>query len=238
MSTFSELGFLSSEAAANVQSLRKAHHESFTRVESLMTGAVHAVQREQLTASRTYLVGVGYWLRCIEACQGAVLLIERGMPAAPYSVIRTALECLFIACAVWRKPELLDKLEDGHHAERIRQAVAMVKAGAQSRVSPAQFAELRKVAETVPPSLPGLSFHDAAVASGFEWEYQHAYRGLALAGAHATVRSLDDFVAEQSDGSFSIGFDASPNRIAFQLVWVADCLEKGMRRHESARLLS
>jgi hypothetical protein len=237
MTTFSELGFPSSEAERNVQHLREEHHERFARVEILLVGAMLAVQRKDFAASRTYLVGVGYWLRCIEACQGAVLLIERGMPAAPYSVIRTAFECLFIACAVWRKPELLDKLEGGHHSERIKQAVAMVKAGAQSRVPPEQFAELKKVAETVPPSLPGLSFHDAAVVGGFEWEYQHVYRGLALAGAHATVRSLDDFVEEQSDGSFSIGFESSPNRIAFQLTWVADCLEKGMERHENARLL-
>lgn len=237
MTTFSELGFLSSEAAENVQHLRKEHHERFARVEILMAGAMLAVQRESFSTSRTYLVGVGYWLRCIEACQGAVLLIERGMPAAPYSVIRTALECLFIACAVWRKPELLDKLEDGHHAERIKQAIAMVKAGAHSRVPPEQFAELKNIAETVPPPLPGLSFHDAAVVGGFEWEYQHVYRGLAIAGAHATVRSLDDFVEEQSNGSFSIGFKSSPNKIAFQLTWVADCLEKGMKRHESARLL-
>lgn len=237
MNTFSEFGFLSDEATTNVQPLREAYQEQFARVEDLMAGAMLAVQRNEFTASRTYVVGVGYWLRCIEACQGAVLLIERGMPVAPYSVIRTAFECLFIACAVWRRPELLGKLEDGHHVARIKQAIGMVKAGAQSRVPPEQFAALKEVAETVPPSLSGLSFHDAAVAGGFEWVYHHVYRGLALAGAHATVRSLDEFVKEQPDGSFSIGFESSPNRIAFQLTWVADCLRKGMERHENARLL-
>ena len=109
------------------------------------------LQQVKGEASREYLIGVGYWLRCLESCQGAVLLIERGLPSAPFPILRTAFECLFFASALWRKPALSAKLEAGHHAERIKQAQALLAAGAASRVPAAGLADLQAVAaEPVP----------------------------------------------------------------------------------------
>lgn len=237
MNTFGTLGFLSTDVEHERQASRQAHPTAFAQVEALTEEAMGELQQVKGAVSREYLIGVGYWLRCLESCQGAVLLIERGLPSAPFPILRTAFECLFFACALWRKPALATKLEAGHHAERIKQAQAMIAAGAASRVTAAGLADLQTVAGEPLPTGTGLSAYEAAAAADLSFDYATAYRGLGLAGAHASLRSLDDYFDEQPDGSFNLGFEPSSKRAAWLLSLVATCMRGGIDRHREARSL-
>lgn len=57
------------------------------------------------------------------------------------------------------------------------------------------------------------------------------YRGLGIGGAHASARSLDDFHAAQSDGSYDLHVRPNPDRLAWLLGLIANCLKLGIARH-------
>lgn len=236
MNSFDELGFLSEEIDAARLVIRNQFPAEFAKVEAAVRLAVAELATVQGSASPGYLVAMGYWLRCVESCQGAVLLIERGLPGAPFPVLRTAFECLFFACAVWRKPELVDKLQAGHHTERVKQAKEMLAAGAASRVTSERLADLQSIAAESAGGT-GVSAWEAAGAADLVFEYQTAYRGFGIAGAHASARSLDDYVEQLEDGSFNLGFEPRCERTAWLLGLVVTCLSCGTARHREAREL-
>jgi len=228
--SFETIGFLSPESEEFRASVRSQFSVQFGEVESASEIAIAELSAISGDAPPSYIVGVLFWLRSIESCQGTVLLAERGLATSPFSVLRTALECLFAACAVWRKPEVADKIEAWHHEERVKQAKQVLTVGAEGRVTPDGFAKLKAVAaEAAPPS--GWSHWEAASAADLEFEYAMMYRGLGIGGAHATARSLDDFHATQSDGSFDLHVRPTPDRLAWLLGLVANCLKLGIARH-------
>lgn len=232
---FDALGFLSTDVEEERRVLREAHSTAFANVECLAAQAIAELKTVNGEAQHGYLIGVAYWMRCIESCQGAVLLIERGLPTAPFPLMRTAFECVFMACALWRKPSLVAKLQEGHDSERVKQAKAMVAAGAAGRVAPGRLLELESVAAEVPPAGPGLTAWEAAGAADLTFEYQTAYRGFGIAGAHASPRSLDAFAEEQADGSIDLHFGPDDRHTAWLLGLVATCLTCGIQRHREIR---
>lgn len=207
----------------------------FAKTEALSAEAIADLNAVAGNASQAYLVGLGFWLRSIESCQGAVLLIERGLPTAPFPVLRTAYECLFVACALWREPGLTAKLQAGHDTERVKQAKAMIAAGAASLVLPERLPDLQAVAAETAPGSTGLSVWEAAGAAKLAYEYETIYRGFGIAGAHASLRSLDDYFDEQADGSFNLGFEPSSQRTEWLLGLVATCLTCGINRLRELR---
>jgi len=211
--SFERLGFLSSESEEFRASVRSQFSAQFSEVETASGVAIAELSATSGHAPPSHIVGVLFWLRSIESCQATVLLAERGLPTSPFSVLRTALECLFAACAVWRKPEAADKIQAWHHEERVRQAKQVLTLGAEGRVTPEGLAALKAIAsETVVPS--GWSHWEAAGAADLTFEYAMMYRGLGIGGAHASVRSLDDFHAAKSDGSFDLHFQPTADRVA------------------------
>jgi hypothetical protein len=158
------------------------------------------------------------------------------MAAIPFAALRTAYECLFYACALWRKPTLAAKFEALHHQERIKQARAMLNAGAEARVSPDRLSVLRDVAAEKPPFEVGISAWEAAGAADLIFEYENVYRGCGLAGAHASVRSLDDFYQEQDDGSMNLRLEPDVKRIPWLLGLVDTCLQCGIERRREAHV--
>jgi hypothetical protein len=61
------------------------------------------------------------------------------------------------------------------------------------------------------------------------------YRGLGIAGAHASPRSLDDFHVAQPDGTFDLQLQPTSERLAWLLGLVVTCLNCGIARHREAR---
>jgi len=138
---FKNLGFLSPEGESFRREQRRERKHAFDQVEKVVATAMEDLHQFSGIGDAAYLVGLGYWLRCVEACQGTVLLAERGLATPPHSSLRTAFECLFYATAVWRHPELADKMEASHHTGRVKQAYQMMKAGSETRVSPERLAD-------------------------------------------------------------------------------------------------
>lgn len=232
--SFETLGFLSSECEEFRASVRSQFSARFGEVEAASEIAIAELSTVTGDAPPSYILGVLFWLRCIESCQGTVLLAERGLATSPFPVLRTALECLFAACAMWRKPEVADKIQAWHHEERVKQAKQALSVGAEGRVTPEGLAELKATAaETAPPS--GWSHWEAACAADLKFEYAMMYRGLGIGGAHASARSLDDFHAVNSDGSFDLHLRPTADRIAWLLGLVTNCLKLGIGRHREAR---
>lgn len=230
---FKDLAFLSDEIAGIRNTMRVKFKDEFAVIERVANTAITELSGVNGTFNPNYLVGVAFWLRCIEACQGAVLLAERGLPTAPNAVLRTAFECLFTACGVWRKPEHITKLEQQHHFERIHQAKQMMKFKNSLGVSAERIAVLEQVA-TTPAVDKNWSAFEAAVAADLEQLYQVVYRGLGLGGAHATPRSLDNLWDDADDGSVGLSLDPSDRQLTFVLNLVKTCLTSGTERHREA----
>lgn len=76
----------------------------------------------------------------------------------------------------------------------------MLQAGAESHFQAEQLETLREVAsEGLEP--PSINVWNAARRAGFILDYETAYRGLGMMGAHATLRSLDSYFNTEADGS-------------------------------------
>ncbi len=232
--TFEAIGYLSPEIETFRNGARTAHSAEFEMVEGTVQVALADLHAMEGGGTEAYVVGLGYWLRCVESCQGAILLSERGMSVTAFSALRIAYESLFYACALWRQPALTERVETLHHLERIKQARGMMRAGAAQRVPTEKLLLLKGVAEEMPPSESGLSAWEAAEAAGLLYEYEDTYRGCSLAGAHASIRSLDDFYVEAPDGGFSMCLEPNDKRLVWQLSLVNDCLQHGIERRRDA----
>ncbi len=231
--TFKSLGFLSPDLDMLRHTERARLATEFAELEHTMLVAIEECQQVSGDTSQNYFVGAAFWLRCIESCQATVLLGERGLSTTPYATLRTAFECLFAACALWRNPAVADKMEAWHHKERIKQAKGMLAAGAETRVLPEKLAVLEAIADGASPPCD-WSHQAASNIAGLRFEYETAYRGLGLAGAHATPRSLDDYYVPQPDGSLTLKFEPTTNRLEWVLGLVKTCLKCGIQRHREA----
>lgn len=232
--SFETLGFLSPDVEQFRSAERARLNAEFEKVENTVSLANRELRSVSGAVAPTYLVGAAFWLRAIESCEGTVLLAERGLATSPYAVLRTAFECLFAACALWRKPEVADKLEAWHHEERVKQARQMLAEGAATRIPPERQDELKAIAAEQ-PSPSGWSHWEAACAADLRFEYAMVYRGLGIAGAHASPRSLDDFHATQADGTFDLTMQPNSARLEWLLGLVDTCLNRGIARHQEAR---
>lgn len=231
---FESLGFLSPDLDMLRHTERARLAAEFANLEHTMSVAIEECRQVSGITSENYFVGAAFWLRCIESCQATVLLGERGLSTTSYATLRTAFECLFAACALWRDPAVAGRMEAWHHKERIKQAKGMLAAGAETRVSPAELAALRAISSDVSPPCD-WSHQAAANIAELRFEYETAYRGLGLAGAHATPRSLDDYHFVQPDDSLTLRFEQTTTRLEWVLGLVNTCLVRGIQRHRDAR---
>lgn len=229
--SFEALAFLSPDMD-NVRNVERARFAAeFDDVEQAASVAISELRQVGCEAQPSYLIGVTFWLRCIESCQGAVLLAERGMATSSCALLRTAWECLFAACAVWRQSACIDQLDRSHQNERVKQAKAMLEAGAETKVSPAELTELKKIAAETRLD-HGWSHQRAAEIAGLDFEYAMIWRGLGMAGAHATPRSLDDYHVELADGTFDLQLQPNFDRLVWLLSLAKTCLVIGIARRQ------
>ncbi|WP_447781634.1 DUF5677 domain-containing protein [Pseudomonas plecoglossicida] len=233
MDSFRSRGFFSSDIDELIVECQNRLKDQKHELSGIVEAALDDILGNQTRNDLPYLVGLLYWFRTIEACQGAVVLAEHGMPTAPASTLRIAFECLFYACAVWRDDSVLPLLEGSHDKERIKQASQMLQAGAESHFQAEQLETLREVAsEGLEP--PSISVWDAAQRAGFTLDYETAYRGLGMMGAHATLRSLDSYFNTEADGSVQPRFMPDYTRSKWVLDLAKSCLRGGLSRHREA----
>lgn len=207
--------------------------------------AVRALVREAISDLRTSgaapehaAIAIAYWLRTLEACQGAWLLLERGMESSAAALLRTAYECLFHSLALLNKPEASRAMEAEHHKQRLKTASEARKWGADQR--PADHLERldRITSAEEEQAEGGYTAFDAAKDAGLLLEYQERWRILGMIGAHATARSLDSVVTPQPDGTWMFELGPGHARVPYLMALTRECLTLGLPKiravlHES-----
>lgn len=231
MSSFEEIGFFSAETERNVAAIRSQNASLYTELDAEIRKAFEILGSGYSPQSLADAAGLLHFVRCIEACQATAILAERGVSSASFSVLRTAFECLFMACALWRKPEMLERHEKTHDTERILQAKEMLRIADKHLITGPSRALLEEVATEQSPG-DKLSVFDSAAAADLLDLYQIIWRGSALAGAHATVRSMDNYCFEQPDGSFLLDLKPNYERVDFFLGLVMTCLRTAFARYQ------
>lgn len=142
--------------------------------------------------------GLGFWFRTLEACQGAAMLANLGMGSTAVSALRTGLECLFYAAAIWRDPQLVDRVKN-ENCQQLRKMAKAVKAAYPSGGIDPEVLELLNAAD-VSAVGPGLKAYDAAIAADMARPYAALYRGFSTLGAHASDRSLLIYEPQMEQG--------------------------------------
>ena len=229
MTTFREHGFLSDESEGARAGVRETSPAEFERARRLVYTVISDIAEcETSVISDAGAGAFGYWIRTLEACQGTCLLAERGMETSALALLRTAYECLFFACALWRSPSAAARIEAEHHRQRIRQAQRMHATG-EGRITELEMRELASIAAEQLPT-GGYSAWDAASDAGLIFEYEERYRGLGIGGALASLRSLDATFRCNDDGSLDFELGPDTTRVAWIVGLACDCLVIGALR--------
>lgn len=241
---FANYGFLSSQADDIKMSNREEFSALFEQAREQVRIALAEFFSTSGSAPEGVVVGLGMWARAVEAAQATLLLADRGMPGSAMATARTAWECLFVACALWKTPSLLGRLRKAHDFERLQQVRLILKTARD--ILPIEtitaYQQLLDEADSTDPKEPKTkeqraaekremkwSAWEAAEAAGLVKEHELHARGLALGGGHATVRSLDRHFPELEGG---VGIDVNPSDEGLRLLLssICSCLRLGNER--------
>jgi hypothetical protein len=176
-------------------------------------------------------MALGLWIRCVSACQAALLLLERGMAPEAQTLIRSAFEFLFFAAATAKDPDVLESMMHGDTYAKYEQARCMLKEGIKtSHLTQSEIDRLNEViAEGV--GKKQISAFDAAEKVGMSYYYATVYKGMSLVGAHATAASTDAVFQEDERGISPV-FGPSDDKLAFCIGLIDKCLEEGSKHFD------
>lgn len=132
---------------------------------------------------------LAFWVRTLEACQGAALLADYGMPGTAAAALRTGVECLFYACALWRSPGEVVRIQGNTSNEMFKMAEGIRKRFSHEERT-AEVDEQLNLHQDKPDQRT-MSAQEAAELAGLAKVYESTYRGLGAFGAHATERSQE-----------------------------------------------
>ncbi|TES70170.1 hypothetical protein E2P84_31270 [Burkholderia cepacia] len=224
---FAAKGFLSPEIETERNLLREKLAESIAAVEAAsdrVTARSFAADVSQFTEHE--ILAFSFWLRCLGACQGGMLLAERGMASEALVLVRSGFEFLFFGAALLVEPRIFASLANGHDFERRKQARDMIRAGSEAgHLTEEQIALLREVEEEGASTKAPISAFDAAETSGLGFLYASAYRGLSMMASHATIAGTDSVLETQPDGTIKAVFGPSMSNVQFALGLIQRCLE-------------
>ena len=161
---FKQHGFLSKHLDHFQQTYRQQFAADFAALEKLSSFATGQLFAADLGTQPTHIVlAVSFWSRCLSACQGATLLIERGMSADGQTLIRVASEFLFFAVALLKDPYVMERITGQEIADKLKQAKGMLQDGiAGGHLTDQQVAAIEDFIASTPPSKVSISAYDAA----------------------------------------------------------------------------
>lgn len=226
-------GFLSAELGEFRAYCREKHAKLFAVCEAKSDDSTRRLFAANIPSifgpEKLHLaLALGFWNRCLSACQAALLLCERGMVPESQVLIRSAYEFLFFAVATAQDPDVLDNLMHGDTYARYEQAKCMLKEGIKTgQLTQEQVEALKGIIAKGSGKRP-ISAFDAANRAGMSYYYATVYKGMSLVGAHATAASTDAVFEENTEG-FSPVFGPSDNNLEFCLGLIDKCLEEGAK---------
>lgn len=219
--------FISDEIDLFRAHVQARHAHSCVRFDGLLAGAMEQLP---LLASRdstpAEYIAFAFWSKCVRGCQATFLLAERGMVADAQTSLRGAVETLFHAVALVRKPELLERLHKHDDAEKKKQVECMFK---QKDIN-AALTEEHKASLQPLLELPGkstFSVWDAADAAGMGHLYETVYRTLSQIAAHSTLTSLNHELLSTGDGRPKLRFGPTEDKLEWTIDLISECLAAG-----------
>lgn len=226
---FKDFGFFSDEVEELREVAREKYKAEFEKAENLITTVLSELGDVPESDTPGYIVGMGFWLRAIEACQSSMLIAERGVTSTTFATLRLGYECLFNACAAWKDESVLDRIEISNIKERVKQAREMLKHAPAGHLTPTQIKHLTEVTNENDKG-NGWDYYSAAQTAGLTYMYQESYRGCSLGGAHATATSLNFYHEIEGNGSSGVFYTASIDKLPFFLGLVVQILETGRKQ--------
>ncbi|MBN3790103.1 hypothetical protein G3N94_24900 [Burkholderia sp. Ac-20353] len=224
-------GFLSTEIESHRTEARHCYEQNFADCDAWSDAAMKQLaDLGSIDSSPAKLFAVGFWMKCVRACQGAILLAERGLIPDSMTLTRTAVEALFHAAALVNKPALVDKMVAEDRKQKRKQAQEMTKeATIDASLSDHDRKALRDLLEEEEAGA-ALSAYQAAEAADLLALYQTMYRGLSLGAAHSTLTALDHEFARGRQGQVELHFGPSTETLEFALGMVSSCLRIGIEK--------
>jgi hypothetical protein len=141
--------------------------------------------------------------------------------------MRTALECLFCAGAVWNKPERVKWWVNKQEVDTHKQTSEIKRSPEYALLNDQQRAAVDRLSAQPRPE-ETLDAQRAASDAGLSWLYTHGYRSLGALGAHASARSLNCHFSDLAGLSvLSYAPDLEPVDHMLNLMQV--CLETGTK---------
>ncbi|WP_157644894.1 DUF5677 domain-containing protein [Burkholderia ubonensis] len=229
------LGFLSPE----IDACRERYRIEFAATLQVCEQASAEATKQLFGAkfgrlSDEHILAISLWCRCLSACQGAILLTERGMVPEAQTLVRSAYEFLFFAAASINDPTVFTSLVSGHDYARLEQARAMLRDGQRSgNLNDEMIAKLNALVQDIEPSKKAISAYDAARLAGLEYLHATVYRGLSFVASHATMAATNPTLERADGDALQIVFGPSPSGAEFCLGLIDTCLRTGIPRIES-----
>lgn len=223
MLTVAEAGYLSGEATIIRDSIRRKHDAQLHRCGRASRTAM-AIMAEGVPATGHMTAALATWVRSITACQGAILLAERGMVTEACALLRTGYEHLFFAGALVKNPAVLDRMHDQDIAERQKtMRLALENIDVQQAITVDQRAQLEQSLGQDTGRLRISAFQAAEIA-GLAAIFQTTYRQLSLIGTHANLTSVGACVG---DSPTDLRFVQDDEGLPQLLDHIVGCLEMG-----------
>lgn len=236
MTDLEQWGFLSSEMEGQRQIARAAYGAQFQACEAWSEKAIellHAMNLNGKTAA--VLFAAGFWIRCVRACQGGVLLAEMGMVPDALTLARSAVESLFHAVALVKNPDVLFRLAEQDQSEQVKQARGMLAVPTiMGQLTPERRKELEALIEASPKKPQAFGARDAAKEAGLLELYETMYRGFSRTAAHSTLASLDHEFVQEPDGSITPNYGPCFDQVPWVLEMLGECLKIGISKLNAA----
>ena len=236
MSDFAQKGFLSSELDEQKRLAREQFAAQFQDCEAWSEKAVELFHRASLDGrTAAVLFAAGFWMRCVRACQGGILLAELGMVPDALTLARSAVESLFHAVALVENPDVLPRLIEQGQVEEAKQTRGMLAIPTIARhLTPERRQQLEALIEACPEKPQTFGAYDAAKEAGQLELYETMYRGFSRSAAHSTLAVLDHEMAEEADGSITLDFGPCYDEVPWVLEMIGECLKVGISRMTAA----
>lgn len=208
---FRDRGFLSVAVTAIIPTIRDLSGELFDLAErasnAFQSLTMRGADKPQTTAADPRVVALLLALRSASACQGAILMAERGMCVEARLLVRSVIENAICLGALHVEPETFMKLLWGDdEASRKAQANLILEHGLAQSEEKAKLEDLIAKIEKV----RNLSIKDVAALSPYRRLY-FGYRVLSNDSCHPSAKSLSRYITSLPDGSGWSGFNVGPS---------------------------
>ena len=230
-------GFLSPEIERFRQGYRRQYQDAFIECEfksNVATALFFAADVSYLNLSeqRHIVLGIALWCRSLRACQGAFLMIERGMSSEAQILLRSAYEFLFVGAASVMNGSLFQRLIEKDNLEVKKQASGMLKEGKKAgNLTATDIKNLEElIEEGAAAAKNDYSVWEAANEAGYLDLYETVYRGLSLVASHGTLRATSSVFEEREDGRMGFCFGPDNRETQFTLGLLDRCLAEGIKR--------